>query len=179
MYARVIGQLWMERADEHPTLTGSDDVIVKHRKNLNLLATTFNVGSTDEGHGQKSFRGVPIGDSLERTQGMETAQLSAIGIAKNGDVHAAEVLVIEQNHACTSTESRQSVHNCLADRCKQTFIVHDLHHSSALATGETEAKPLPFPRDKSLPVIEVTDKTGLCPELPEHLLMLEECALQG
>ena len=109
MDAGVCGQLGMEGRHEHVSLAGCNGFAIDAGKNFDLRTCLLDVGSTDEGHGNAS-------DALEVGFRIEAPQLPAVGIAASRDVHHTEVIAVEHDEACTSSEHRKSVKNGLPKR---------------------------------------------------------------
>lgn len=130
--ASIVGEFGMEGADEHVGLASSYDAAVDLSEDFDTFAYLLDEGGTDKGHGHRT-------EATQLADGIEAAQLTAVGIATGMDTHHVEVFVIEHDEAGTGAQDGQAVENSLADRREELLIAHDTHHGSTLATGDDEA----------------------------------------
>lgn len=174
MEASIVGEFGMEGADEHVGLACSYDAAVDLSEDFDTFAYLLDEGGTDKGHGHRT-------EATQLADGIEAAQLTAVGIATGMDTHHVEVFVIEHDEAGTGAQDGQSAENSLADRRVELLIAHDTHHGSTLTSGDDETTASGTVRVSliGLPVGEIADQHGLNTEAGQHLLMLDESPLQG
>src|SRR5674476_635682 len=85
VHARVVGELRMERRDEHPALPGGDDAALAGGEHLDPGPGALDPRRADE-HGAER-RGA---DACDRQVGLEAADLAPEGVAPRHDIHEAE-----------------------------------------------------------------------------------------
>lgn len=161
----------MEGGDQLIALACSDDVPIHDREDFYLLSYLFYIGSTNEGHWHITY-------TLERANGMETAQLSAIGVAAHLDVHRTEMFAIQQDQSGTGAEYRHSFDYGLPYRFEQRLIADDAHHGCTLATRDDEFALTR--RDIGqilLPILQIPDQDTFYIYLLEPLLMFSKGSL--
>lgn len=119
---------------------------------------------------------------------METAELPAVGVAANGDVHGGEAasgvvlhLAGKEYHTGTGAEDWQAGEDGVAEGLEKAFIVHDAKHGSALTAGNDEAGRVTcgFQATECVPIVKVTDEVSVCADLKERLLMFSKRSLQS
>ena len=86
MDAGVVVEFRMEGGDELITLSGGYDVAIDLGKDFHLGRKDFvDIRGTDEGHGNV------IANTLDGGNGVETAQLTTVGVALHVDIHRAQM----------------------------------------------------------------------------------------
>ena len=86
MYSRVIIQFGMKCSDELPTLTGCNDMTIDLGQNFTIRRQYIvDIWCTNEGHGDV------VANTLDGGNGVETAQLTTVGVALHIDVHRAQM----------------------------------------------------------------------------------------
>src|SRR5665648_1031947 len=83
--ARVVGELRMERRDEHPALAGGDDAALAGGEHLDPGPGALDPRRADE-HGAERRRA----DACDRQVRLEAADLAPEGVAPRHDVHEVE-----------------------------------------------------------------------------------------
>lgn len=96
MDADIIGELGMKRTCKDAALTGCYYVAIKNRQHLYPIAATLDVWCTDEYHGH-------LTNAFHLMLGTETAKLSAVGVAPDGDIHTLQMSVVKKYHSGTGS----------------------------------------------------------------------------
>ena len=140
--ACIVVQFRMERAYELAVLPCCHDVAVDNGEGCRLRSHTCDIWRAYECHGDSLTL---FCDALERSLGIETAELSAICVAHDGDVHRGEAFPVvivdmagEEYHPGTCPEDWQSVSYGLAEWQEEILIAHDAEHCGALSSGYDE-----------------------------------------
>ena len=112
--------------------------------------------------------------------GTETAELPAIGIAPDVDIHCAKCLTRsavfmtgKKYESCTGGKDGKSIENGTTDGLHQSQLGEQTSLHGALAAWQYQSV------FGLLPVAELSDLKGLHPQTVEHLLMFYECPLKG
>lgn len=136
----VGGQFGVESGGELMPLPNSHDVSVCFGEDFDLGGKrAMDVRSTDEGHGEV------VCDVGNLADGIETAQLSPVGIAANVYVHRAEslpwmpiLLFGKKDEPRTSAKDGQTFENGLADRVEESQVVEQTELSGGFTTRNDE-----------------------------------------
>ena len=86
MYACVVIQLGVKRCNELCALTGSYNMSTNHGKCLGISRHSVDVRRTNERH-----RHI-VANSLKMSFGIETAELTAVGITTHVNIHCRETV---------------------------------------------------------------------------------------
>ncbi len=163
MDARVARQLRVERGDDEPPVAQQHRLTVELGEHLHVRPGVFHARSTDEDAAQR------CGVSVEREIGLEARCLPAVRVSLHFDVHEAEVVPVEDDHARARAEHRPRE---LRDRRVEPVEAHEPHERRRLAAGHDEA-------------IQAFELSGLahfhnvCAQPPQHRRVLAEIALHG
>ena len=109
---------------------------------------------------------------------METAELAAVGVALDRNIHSREArntavhLLCEQDKTRAGAENGHSLQNTLAERVIQRKVVQQAAHDRALAAGDDEAV------ERLFEVARLTDFEMRLPKAVEHGGVLGERALK-
>ena len=128
----------MERGDELIVLPRRNDLAADNGERLRASRHRLDVGGADEGHRQRA-------ESLEAVVREEAAELAAVGVALDRNIHGREArntavhLLCEQDKTRTGAENGHSLQNTLAERVIQRKVVQQAAHDRALAAGDDEA----------------------------------------
>ena len=163
MEAGIVVELGMESGSELVALACGNDVVINGGKCLAVVGgDRLDIGCTDESHGH-------IGaDVCDRANGVETAQLTTVGITTHLDVHRAQTTFGEQDHAGTGAEDGHTVENGLADWGEESEFVEEAHLDGTLSARENEAV------FRLLPVFQLAQLESLDSKALEHLFMFDK-----
>ena len=138
MDCRVFVEFGVECGDELIVLPRRNDLAVDNGERLRAARHRLDVGRADEGHRQRA-------ESLEAVVREEAAELAAVGIALDRDVHGREArntavdLLCEQDESGAGAKDRHSFRDARAERIEQVEVVQQAAHDRALAAGDDEA----------------------------------------
>ena len=100
MDARVARQLRVERGDDEPPVAQQHGLAVELGEHFDVRPRVLHARSADEDAAQR--RGVAV----EREIGLEARRLAAVRVSLHLDVHEAEVVAVEDDHARARAEHR-------------------------------------------------------------------------
>ena len=163
MEAGIVVELGVESGGELIALAGGNDMSIDSCEGLAVVGgDRLDIGCTDESHGH-------IGaDVCDRANGVETAQLTTVGITTHLDVHRAQTTFGEQDHAGTGAEYGQAVEDGLADWGEESEFVEEAHLDGTLSARENEAV------FRLLPVFQLAQLESLDSKALEHLFMFDK-----
>ena len=133
----------------------SDTVRTKikgYNNNLNIILNSCDIRGADKGH--RNFA-----NTFHLVCCKETTELSAIGVSFYLYIHSAEMLRIEHDETCTSTEYWHPVKNSLPDRFKKILITYYSHHSRTL-TPRDDKSTLVRILDKVIPIVKIANQNA-------------------
>lgn len=173
MDGRVAGQFGVKRGDELVPLAGRGDAAVHHGKRPGFAGGFCDERRADEGHGDDA-------GAVESGVGGEAAELAAVGVPHGGDVHGGEVgagIVAdgpgEEQEARAGAEDGEPRGDALFQRFVQPQPAEEPALYGAFASGEDQ------PVEGLVQVAALPDLHDGDAQARQHLLVLDECALQG
>src|SRR5438874_1595662 len=160
--ARVVGELGMERRDEHAPLPREHRMAVDLGEHLDFGAGVVDPRRADEdpAHG------------LAETNievGLEAAHLASERVALHTEVGEPEVVAIENDHPRARSEDGRLE---AAQRLVQPVQAHEPRDRRRLAAGQDQAV-------EPLQLLGQADLDRLGAEAPEHIRVLAEVPLHG
>lgn len=150
MHPRVVVEFGMEGSDQLVALASRHNVSVHFGKHLACARHIIYIWGADESH-----RNVRT-DLLHRVYCEETAELAAIGIAANIDVHRAEVHGGEEDESSACAEDGQTISDSLADWLKQPEVVEEFALRGRFSARDYQSVLM------LVPVVQLAHQKCLC-----------------
>ena len=171
MNCRVFVEFGVECGDELIVLPRRNDLAADNGERLRAARHRLDVGRADEGHRQRA-------ESLEAVVREEAAELAAVGIALDRDVHGREArntaadLLCEQDESGAGAENRHSFRDARAEHIEQVEVVQQAAHDRALAARNDQTV------ERLFEVACLTDFEMRLAQTVEHGGVLRERALK-
>src|SRR6186997_402833 len=129
VHAGVVGQLRMERRDQHAALAQQHGLAVELGQHLDARSGLGDAGRANEDTAERLL----LSGQLE--VGLETRHLPAESVARHLEVEHAEVVAVEQDHPGARAEHRPRE---FADRVLEPVQAHEPHDRGRLAARNHE-----------------------------------------